>query len=62
MRTNLYKSKDCKNAITITIGIPPLVLSAVFSSVLPHLILVNPDINFIIKKIGAYALKSELLF
>lgn len=32
-----------------------------FSSVLPHLILKNPDINFIIKEIGAYALKSELL-
>ena len=60
MRTNLYKSKDCKKG-TITIGIPPLVLSAVFSSVLPHLILKNPDINFIIKEIGAYALKSELL-
>lgn len=60
MRTNLYKSKDCKKG-TITIGIPPLVLSAVFSSVLPNLILKNPDINFIIKEIGAYALKSELL-
>ncbi|TDQ56520.1 DNA-binding transcriptional LysR family regulator [Mesocricetibacter intestinalis] len=45
----------------ITIGIPPLVLSVVFSEVMPKLILANPTINFTIKEEGAYLLKRDLL-
>ncbi|MEO1768965.1 LysR family transcriptional regulator [Candidatus Enterococcus ferrettii] len=45
----------------ITIGIPPLVISAVFSDFLPDIILENPDIKFIIKELGAHQLREELL-
>ncbi|MGM0209092.1 hypothetical protein IGI96_003616 [Enterococcus sp. DIV0421] len=53
----------CKKDIQgkITIGIPPLVLSIVFSTIMPNLILNNPNIQFYIKELGAYQLKSELL-
>ncbi|MEG0254748.1 MAG: LysR family transcriptional regulator [Vagococcus sp.] len=46
---------------TINIGIPPLVLSVVFSTVMPKLILENPDIKFNIKETGAFDLKNDLL-
>lgn len=46
---------------SVTIGIPPLILSVLFSDVIPKLILNNPNINFIIKEQGAFSLKSELL-
>lgn len=46
---------------TINIGIPPLILSVVFSEVMPKLILENPGIQFNLKEIGAYQLKNELL-
>ncbi|MGX7023254.1 LysR family transcriptional regulator [Vagococcus hydrophili] len=60
MFTNLHEQfKGMKG--TITIGIPPLVLSVVFSTVMPRLILENPEIKFNIKEIGAYDLKNELL-
>ncbi|TNH05562.1 LysR family transcriptional regulator [Testudinibacter sp. TR-2022] len=60
MNQNLHK---ITNQITgnITIGIPPLVLSVVFSEIMPYLILENPTINFSIKEQGAYVLKKELL-
>lgn len=45
----------------ITIGIPPLVLSVAFSTIMPKLILNNPDIQFTIKEIGAYQLRHDLL-
>ncbi|WP_301099422.1 LysR family transcriptional regulator [Otariodibacter sp.] len=45
----------------IIIGIPPLVLSIVFSKIMPQLILKNSNINFTIKEQGAYLLKNELL-
>lgn len=46
---------------TINIGIPHLILSVVFSEVMPKLILENPGIQFNLKEIGAYQLKNELL-
>ncbi|MDU8923488.1 LysR family transcriptional regulator [Pasteurellaceae bacterium LIM206] len=46
---------------SVTIGIPPLVLSVLFSDVIPRLILNNPNIKFNIKEQGAFSLKSELL-
>lgn len=46
---------------SINIGIPPLILSVVFSKVMPEMILSNPGIQFNIKEIGAYNLKNELL-
>lgn len=60
MNQNLRKTN---NQITgnITIGIPPLVLSVVFSEIMPRLILNNPTINFSIKEQGAFVLKKELL-
>ncbi|WGE56583.1 LysR family transcriptional regulator [Actinobacillus equuli] len=45
----------------ITIGIPPLILSVIFSEIMPNLILNNPTINFTIKEQGAFVLKNELL-
>ncbi|TNG89194.1 LysR family transcriptional regulator, partial [Pasteurellaceae bacterium USgator41] len=53
MNQNLHK---ITNQITgnITIGIPPLVLSVVFSEIMPYLILENPTINFSIKEQGVY--------
>lgn len=60
MLNNLHGGlKDIKG--TITIGIPPFVLSVVFSTVMPKLILDNPDIKFIIREIGANSLKNELI-
>lgn len=52
-------SKGLKGSINI--GIPPLILSVVFSEVMPKLILENPGIQFNLKEIGAYQLKNELL-
>lgn len=45
----------------ITIGIPPLVLSVVFSTIMPDLILENPNISFRIVETGAHQLKDELM-
>lgn len=45
----------------IKIGIPPLVLSTVFSEVASELILKNPDIKFEIAEIGAYNLRKSLI-
>lgn len=60
MYANLHDQfKGMKGSITI--GIPPLVLSVVFSTIMPKLILENPDIKFNIKEIGAYELKNQLL-
>ncbi|AEW76434.1 LysR family transcriptional regulator [Aggregatibacter actinomycetemcomitans] len=60
MHSNLHKSiEQIKGHISI--GIPPLILSVVFSEVMPKLILNNPEINFTIKELGAYLLKSDLL-
>lgn len=60
MYVNLHEKKDQIEG-TIIIGIPPLVLSVVFSTIMPKLILENPTIQFNIKEIGAYNLKNELL-
>lgn len=60
MLNNLRDTSDNVKG-TITIGIPPLVLSVVFSEILPNMILANPDIKFIIKETGAYQLREELL-
>lgn len=60
MNKNLHKvTKQITG--NVTIGIPPLVLSVVFSEIMPNLILNNPDINFTIKEQGAYVLRNELL-
>lgn len=50
-------SKGLKGSINI--GIPPLILSVVFSEVMPKLILENPGIQFNLKEIGAYQLKMN---
>lgn len=60
MHKNLHKMVNQIEG-GITIGIPPLVLSVVFSEIMPQLILDNPNINFTIKEQGAYVLKNELL-
>ncbi|MCK3654602.1 LysR family transcriptional regulator [Pasteurellaceae bacterium Macca] len=60
MNLNLHNSvKDITGEIII--GIPPLILSTLFSDVMPQLILNNPTIKFTIREQGAYVLKSELL-
>jgi len=45
----------------IKIGIPPLVLSVVFSELMSRLIIDNPDIHIEIVEIGAYELKKSLI-
>lgn len=46
---------------TISIGIPPLVLSIVFSDILPKIILDSPNVQFNIKELGADLLRNELI-
>lgn len=46
---------------TITIGIPPLILSLVFANFLSKFILEHPEIRIIIVEEGAYELKKMLL-
>lgn len=53
------KTQEIKG--NITIGIPPLVLSVVFSTIMPELILENPNISFQIVETGAHQLKDELM-
>lgn len=60
MYANLHKSTK-KIEGNVSIGIPPLILSVVFSEIMPKLILDNPGVNFTIKELGAYLLKSDLL-
>ncbi|AOF53520.1 LysR family transcriptional regulator [Rodentibacter caecimuris] len=60
MHRNLH-NENTELIGNITIGIPPLILSVVFSDVIPSLILNNPTINITVKEQGAFALKSELL-
>lgn len=60
MHKNLHM-KNREMIGNITIGIPPLILSVVFSKVLLKLIKENRNIQFTIKEQGAYALKNELL-
>lgn len=60
MQMNLHEAADTM-AGSITIGIPPLILSLIFSTIMPKLILDNPTINFTIKEQGAHRLKGELL-
>lgn len=60
MFSNLHNSHD-HNEGTITIGIPPLVLGVVFSTIMPELILKNPNMTIDVKELGAYQLKDELL-
>jgi DNA-binding transcriptional LysR family regulator len=45
----------------IKIGIPPLVISVVFSKIITELIINNPDIKFEVIEIGAYELRKSLL-
>ncbi|QPB42487.1 LysR family transcriptional regulator [Rodentibacter haemolyticus] len=60
MHTNLHHiSKEINGHIRI--GIPPLILSMLFSEVIPSLILDNPNIRFSVQETGAFVLKSELL-
>ncbi|MGX7351647.1 HTH-type transcriptional regulator [Enterococcus canis] len=60
MQENLHRPNE-KITGNIQIGIPPLVLSVVFSTIMPKLILDNPSINFVIREHGAHRLKSELM-
>ncbi|MBP1040724.1 LysR family transcriptional regulator [Vagococcus sp. BWB3-3] len=60
MISNLHNNHT-DNEGTITIGIPPLVLSVVFSTIMPTLILENPNMTIDVKELGAYQLKDELL-
>ncbi|WP_231147206.1 hypothetical protein [Streptococcus equi] len=45
----------------ITIGIPPLILSMFFQTIMPEIILENPNIHFNIKEYGANRLRQELI-
>lgn len=60
MNKNLHK-KEQEMTGRISIGIPPLILSLIFSKILPELIINNPQIEFEVKEQGAYSLKGELL-
>jgi len=56
LRANSTKLKG-----NIKIGIPPLILSVVFSEVMSKLILGNPEVHIEIVELGAYELKKSLL-
>lgn len=45
----------------VKIGIPPLVISVVFSKIITELIINNPEIKFEVVEIGAYELRRSLL-
>ncbi|MGV3011653.1 LysR family transcriptional regulator [Streptococcus thoraltensis] len=60
MHQNLFAT-DQKVEGNITIGIPPLILSVVFSKIMPEIILENPNIHFNIKEFGANRLRQELI-
>ena len=55
------RSGTSKTKGTIRIGIPPFVLSVVFSELVPKLMKENPDIKFEIREVGAYQLEKELI-
>jgi DNA-binding transcriptional LysR family regulator len=46
---------------SVTIGIPPLILTVLFTEIMAQLITSNPTINFIILELGAFELKKLLL-
>ena len=46
---------------SVTIGIPPLVLTVLFTEFLSNIIRLNPSIRFIIVEEGAYELRRKLL-
>lgn len=60
MQVNLHQGSEQMSG-NITIGIPPLVLPVVFSTIMPKMILDNPTINFSIKEKGAHVLKNDLV-
>lgn len=45
---------------TVRIGIPPLILTVLFTEIMAQLIISNPTISFIIVEQGAYELKKQL--
>ena len=45
----------------VKIGIPPVVLSAVFTEVMSQLVLNNPDIEFEIVEVGAFELRKKFI-
>lgn len=45
----------------VKIGIPPLVLSVVFSNILPRMVLDNPNIEFEILELDAHELRKQLI-
>ena len=45
----------------IRIGIPPLILSALFSEVLSNFIIENPDLKVDVVEVGAYELEKQLI-
>ena len=45
----------------VKIGIPPLVITTVFSNIIPNMILQNPEIEFEIIELGAFELRSQIL-
>ncbi|HEK9986574.1 TPA: LysR family transcriptional regulator [Streptococcus equi subsp. zooepidemicus] len=60
MHQNLFSTNQKLDG-NITIGIPPLILSIVFSKIMPEIILENPNIHFNIKEYGANRLRQELI-
>ena len=55
------RESSAQNKGKIKIGIPPFILSLLFSDVLPSMILENPNIEFEIIELGAYGLKDLLI-
>jgi len=45
----------------IKIGVPPLIISALFSKVLSNFIVENPDVEVEVIEVGAYELKKKLI-
>ena len=62
-QTMLKELRDQSTAVkgSVRIGIPPLVLTVLFTEVLAQLIINNPNIKFEILEIGAYDLRKMLL-
>lgn len=60
MHKDLHK-KHHQITGSVTIGIPPLILSVLFPKVIPKLMRENPDVSFQIREKGAFSLKNDLL-
>lgn len=60
MYQELREANRCLRG-TVTIGIPPVILTVLFGELIPEFIINNPDIKLNIVELGAYELKKKLL-